>query len=107
MARAARAASVRVWHTTAPFPAASPDAFTTSGSAWVLMYARAGSSAVKVRLAAVATPARRITSLANVLDDSMRAAAALGPNTGRPADGPRSRSASPAASGASGPTTTQ
>src|SRR6059036_2277790 len=71
------------------------------------MYARAGASAVKVRLAAVGTPALRITSLANALDDSMRAAAAPGPNTGRPAGGARSRSASPAASGASGPTTTR
>src|SRR6266566_159229 len=102
IARAARAASVRRAHTTAPFPAARPDAFTTSGSAWRLMYARAGSSAVKVWLAAVAIRARRITSFANALDDSMRAAAALGPNTACPAS--RRASASPAASGPSGPT---
>src|SRR5213079_3243426 len=49
------------------------------------MYARAGSSAVKVWLAAVAIPARRIRSFANALDDSMRAAAALGPKTACPA----------------------
>src|SRR6267378_4386778 len=42
------------------------------------MYASAGSIAVNVWLAAVAIRARRITSLANALDDSMRAAAALG-----------------------------
>ena len=49
---------------------------------------------------------RRITSLANALDDSSRAAAGGGPERRR---GPpaRSRSASPAASGASGPTTTR
>ena len=29
-----RAAASRVGHTTAPLPAASPDALTTSGSAW-------------------------------------------------------------------------
>src|SRR2546427_5843170 len=81
MARAARAAASRVSHTTAPFPAASPDAFTTSGAAWVLMYARAGASAVKVRLAAVGTPALRITPLADALDDSMRGAAAPRPDT--------------------------
>src|SRR2546426_8737433 len=101
MARAAPAAASRVSHTTAPFPAASPDAFTTSGAAWVLMYARAGASAVKVRLAAVGTPALRITSLANALGDSMRAAAGPGPNTGGPPA--RSPSGTPAATGASGP----
>src|SRR5207244_1329018 len=102
IARAARTASVRRAHTTAPFPAARPDAVTTGGSAGRLMYARAGSSAVKVWLAAVAIRARRITSFANALDDSMRAAAALGPNTACPAS--RRASASPAASGPSGPT---
>src|ERR1043166_1249271 len=45
------------------------------------MYTRAGSRAVKVRLAAVGMRAYCITSFANALDDSMRAAAWLGPNT--------------------------
>src|SRR2546426_11875840 len=99
MARAAPAAASRVSHTTAPFPAASPDAFTTSGAAWVLMYARAGASAVKVRLAAGGTPGLRITSLANALGDSMRAAAAPGPHTRGPRG--RRRSARPAAGGGS------
>src|SRR3989442_6594516 len=97
MAGAARAAASRVSHTTAPFPAASPDAFTTSGAAWVLMYARAGASEVKVRLAAVRTPALRITSLAEALGDSMRGAAAPRPNTGRAAGGgPRPVAGTPA-----------
>src|SRR2546426_404036 len=102
IARPPRTASVRRAHPTAPFPAARPDAFTTSGSAWRLMYARAGASAVKVWLAAVAIRARRITSFANALDDSMRAADALGPYTACPAS--RRAFASPAASGPSGPT---
>src|SRR2546428_13178100 len=85
MARAARAAASRVLHTTAPFPAASPDAFTTSGAAWVLMYARAGASAVKVRLAAGGAPALRLTPLRHAPGDSMRAAGAPGPTQGAPA----------------------
>src|SRR6266540_1239114 len=52
MARAARPASVRRAHTTAPLPAARPEAFTTSGSACRAMKERAGSSVVNVRLAA-------------------------------------------------------
>src|SRR5204863_6143461 len=102
MARAARAASVRRAHTTAPFPPARPEAFTTRGSACRLMNASAGSSAVKVWLAAVEIRARRMTSFATALDDSMRAAAAPGPKPAWPAS--RSAPASPAASGASGPT---
>src|SRR5947207_4687160 len=65
------------------------------------MYWSAGSSSTNVALAGVATPARRITSLAYAFDDSSLAAAALGPNTARPSW--TSRSARPAASGASGP----
>ena len=56
---------------------------------------------MKVALAAVGTPAAAMTSLANAFDASSCAAAALGPTTARPSA--RSRSASPAASGASGP----
>ena len=37
MLRAARSASSRVSHTITPFPAASPDALTTSGMGCVLM----------------------------------------------------------------------
>src|SRR5437016_4840518 len=65
------------------------------------MYSSAGPIPTNVALAAVGTPARRMTSLAYALDDSSRAAAADGPNTPRPAS--RRRSASPAARGASRP----
>ena len=51
------------------------------------------------------TPAAAITSLAKLFEPSIRAAAALGPNTAMPAW--RSASATPATSGASGPTTTR
>src|SRR5712664_1531285 len=47
IARTTAAASARVSHTTAPLPAASPEAFTTSGSAWLAMW----SSATFVELA--------------------------------------------------------
>ena len=60
-------------------------------------------SRVNVRLAAVGIPAAAITSLANALDASIWAAAALGPNTARPSA--RSRSARPRARGTSGPMT--
>ncbi len=105
MARAAWAASRRVAATTAPLPAARPDAFTTSGSEWLSMYLRASDRLVNVSLAAVGTRAERMTSLAKLLLLSTRAAAADGPNTIRPS--PRSRSASPMASGTSGPMTTR
>src|SRR2546425_13139092 len=82
MARAAPAAASRVSHTTAPFPAASPDAFTTSGATWVLMYARAGASAVKVRLAAVWTPETPLNSLGDALGALDRATDGRGPTTG-------------------------
>ena len=62
--------------------------------------ARAG-----VRAAAVGTPAASMTSLAKDLLPSIRAAAADGPNTAKPAS--RSSSATPATKGASGPMTTR
>ena len=52
-----------------------------------------------------ARPAAAMTSLANALEPSSRAPAADGPNTGIPAA--RTASATPATSGASGPTTTR
>ncbi|ELT43115.1 exonuclease VII large subunit [Arthrobacter nitrophenolicus] len=54
---------------------------------------------------AVGTPASAMTSLANAFEASSCAAALLGPNTGIPAS--RTASETPAASGASGPTTTR
>src|SRR3954451_6554569 len=53
--------------------------------------------------AAVGTPAASMTSLANAFEPSSRAAARVGPNTGRPR--PWISSTRPATSGASGPTT--
>ena len=84
-----------VWsrQTKTPLPAASPSALITHGG-------RATGS-----VSAVGTPAARMTSFANGFEPSMRAAAALGPKTATPAW--RSSSATPATSGASGPTTTR
>ena len=79
--------------TKTPLPAASPSAFTTHGG-------RATET-----VSATGTPAAVITSLAKDFEPSIRAAAALGPNTAIPAW--RSSSATPATSGASGPTTTR
>jgi len=89
----AASASSCVRQTKTPFPAARPSALTTHG-------ARASSS-----VAAVGTSAAASTSLANAFDPSIRAAALLGPNTATPAR--LSSSATPATSGASGPTTTR
>src|SRR5690606_6655619 len=67
--------------------------------------ARATSSSVVHTYAiAVGTFALAMTSLANALEPSSRAASALGPKHGMPAA--RTASATPATSGASGPTTT-
>ena len=90
--RSPSSSSASVRHTITPLPAASPSALTTHG-------ARATSSC-----RAVGTPAAAITSLANSLEPSIRAAAAPGPNTEMPAR--RNSSPTPATSGASGPTTT-
>ena len=57
------------------------------------------------RAPAVGTPAAAITDLENALEPSSCAAAADGPKTGTPAA--RITSATPATSGASGPTTTR
>ena len=68
--------------------------------------ASAASSAVEAtRAIAVGTPASAMTSLAKALDASSWAAALLGPKTGMPAA--RTASDTPAARGASGPTTTR
>ncbi len=64
----------------------------------------AGPASVKVPARAIGTPAAAATSWQNALLDSIRAAACDGPKTANPAS--RSASATPAASGASGPTTT-
>ena len=99
IARRAPAASSQ---TTTPFPAARPSSFTTQAPR---TYALAFSGSSNTAAWAVGTAARAMTSLANALDASMRAAAAVGPKQGTPSCA--SRSASPSARGASGPTTTR
>src|SRR4029079_17898200 len=63
------------------------------------------SAVVQTNALAVGTPAASITSLANALDPSSRAALADGPNAAIPAV--RTASATPPTKGASGPTTTR
>jgi hypothetical protein len=102
MLRAASSASSTVWQTMAPFPAASPEAFTTTGAPCSRIQASASGRRVKQRWAAVGTSARAMRSLAKALEDSMRAAAAEGPKRGRPRF--RNTSPMPFARGISGPT---
>ena len=99
-------ASARSSVTTTPLPAASPSSLTTYGGP--------NSSRARGRLlgawwhsraAAVGTPAAVITSLAKALLPSSCAAAPDGPKQAMPAA--RTASATPATSGASGPTTTR
>ncbi len=91
--------------TTTPLPAASPSSLTTQvGPNRARAASRcAGLSTTSLR--AVGTPAAFITSLANALDPSIRAAAALGPKQAIPSA--RTASAAPATSGTSGPITTR
>ena len=102
-AATARSASSRLRQTMAPFPAASPSALTTMGAPSSRQYWRAARASEKIRNRAVGIPWRDIRSLAKALELSSLAAAALGPKTAKPAA--RKRSASPSASGSSGPTT--
>src|SRR5688572_21638912 len=69
------------------------------------MWAWASRASSNVHARPVGTPARSITSLANVFEASRRAADRVGPNTGIPNDA--TASTTPAARGASGPTTTR
>ena len=80
-ARSAASSSSCVRQTKTPFPAASPSALTTHGG-------RATASA-----SGVGTPAACMTSFAKRFEPSIRAAAALGPNTATPPS--RSASATP------------
>ena len=89
----------------APLPAASPYALTTIGTPTSFMYSYAFSKSSKIRKAAVGTFYLPISSLANILLDSILAAPYDGPNTLIPA--PSRSSAIPTARGASGPTTTR
>src|SRR6056297_158976 len=98
-------ASPGVPATTTPLPAASPSAFTTMGAPFPSIYSCAGPAASNRAQPAVGTPAASQISFVKAFDTSSRAAAAEGPKTETPAS--RSLSATPAASGASGPTITR
>ena len=90
--------------TVTPLPAASPSYLTTYGRSELVEVGERGRPGCCGRgPRAVGTPAATMTSLANALLPSSRAAAAVGPK----AASPRSASAStaPATSGTSGPTT--
>ena len=104
-ASTAPSASASVMATVTPLPAASPSALTTMGAPMRRMYSRAPSASSKRAQAAVGAPQASQISLVKALDASSRAAACDGPKAAIPAA--RSASATPAASGASGPITTR
>ena len=79
--------------TTTPLPAARPSSFTTYGAPSSSSAAAASSAVVQTNARAVGTPAAAMTSLANALDPSSRAASAEGPNAAIPAA--RTASATP------------
>jgi hypothetical protein len=91
--------------TTTPLPAARPSAFTTYGGPNSASAASASGPVWQVRALAVGMPAAAMTSLANDLDPSIIAACLPGPKQRMPAA--LTASATPATSGASGPTTTR
>ena len=99
----AQSASSTEWHTSAPFPAASPAAFNTTGAPQSFTNPRAVSASVNVRYCPVGMPYLCMMRSAKSLSASIRAALREGPNTRRPTAS--NRSASPFASGSSGPTT--
>ena len=98
-------ASSRSSVTTTPLPAASPSSLTTYGAPKASSASATSSAVSQTRAIAVGTSAAAMTSLANALDPSSWAAAALGPKQATPAS--RTVSATPPTSGASGPTTTR
>ena len=99
--RAASRSSV----TSTPLPAARPSSLTTYGGPKSSRAAAASSGVPATWDRPVGTPAAAITSLANALLPSIRAAAADGPKQAMPAA--VTASATPATSGASGPMTTR
>ena len=103
MSITASTASASVAQTTAPLPAARPEALTTIGAPRDRMQAMASALAVKLRWAAVGTPMEAIRPFEKLLLLSMRAAASVGPKASSPAAA--KRSTKPAARAASGPTT--
>ena len=99
----AATASSRCVATVTPLPAASPSALITARPPSSSTNATAFSTSSNAPARAVGTPLRAITSFANALEPSMRAASADGPKTWCLRF--RNESARPATSGASGPTT--
>ena len=95
---------VSLLHTTTPLPAASPSAFTTTCSPSVASARSTSAALLATTNGAVGMPWRATNCLAQTFEPSSRAPAAPGPNVAMSAA--RSRSASPATSGASGPTST-
>ena len=100
-----RNAASRSSVTMTPLPEASPSALITYGAPYWSRVAATSASSVRRTARPVGTPARCITSFANVFEPSSCAAAFDGPNTGTPSA--RTASATPATSGASGPITTR
>ena len=96
-------ASCSVMATTTPFPAASPSALTTMGEPLASMYWCAASASVNVSNSAVGMRCRCIKALLKALELSNWAAAWVGPKIRKPLS--RNTSTTPAAKGASGPTT--
>ena len=91
--------------TMTPLPAARPSSLTTYGGPNASRAAATSSAVRHSRAAAVGTPAAVITSLAKAFEPSSWAAARDGPKQRMPAA--VTASATPATSGASGPTTTR
>ena len=90
--------------TITPLPAARPSALITYGAPKASMALSTSAMVWHSRASPVGTSAAAITSLAKFFEPSRAAAAWLGPKTAMPTS--RTASATPAISGASGPTMT-
>ncbi len=105
IASSAATAASTVPATVTPLPAARPSALTTIGAPCASTNARAACGSVKVWPCAVGAPQAAQISLVKAFDASSRAASRPGPSVATPPA--RSTSATPSASGASGPTITK
>ena len=101
--RSRRAPRPRVAATTTPLPAARPSALTTIGAPRCVDVGLRSRGVGERRVRAVGMPWRTMKLLAKSFELSSCAAARVGPKIRRPAS--RKASTTPAASGASGPTT--
>ncbi len=102
---ACSSAAARSDVTMTPLPAASPSSFTTYGGPNASRATATSSGVRQRRASAVGTPAAVMTSFAKAFEPSSWAAAADGPKQVTPTA--VTKSATPATSGASGPTTTR